>query len=80
MKIPISVTVLTKNSQKYLSEVLSALQSFDEIVVYDTGSLDDTLDLARSFSNVSIYEHPFIGFGPTHNKASGLARHDWILS
>ena len=32
MKIPISVTILTKNSQKYLEEVLSALQLFDEVL------------------------------------------------
>ncbi len=80
MKIPTSVTVLTKNSQKYLYEVLAALQSFDEIVICDTGSEDQTLDIARQFSNVSLYERPFIGFGPTHNMASNLARHDWILS
>lgn len=80
MKMPISVTVLTKNSQKYLVEVLTALQSFDEIVVCDTGSHDQTLAIAQQFPNVSLYERPFIGFGPTHNMASQLARHDWVLS
>ena len=28
----------------------------------------------------SLYERPFIGFGPTHNIASSLAKHHWILS
>lgn len=76
----ISVTVLTKNSEKYLSDVLSALAMFDEIVVCDTGSHDRTMDIAKEFPNVTLYERPFIGFGPTHNIASGLAKHDWILS
>jgi glycosyltransferase involved in cell wall biosynthesis len=80
MNIPLSVTVLTKNSQKYLSEVLSALQSFEEVLVCDTGSQDKTLEIARRFPNVTLYERPFIGFGPTHNVASQLAKHDWILS
>lgn len=80
MTVAISVTILTKNSQKYLPEVLSALQIFDEILIYDTGSQDQTLDIARQFSNVNIYEGSFIGFGPTHNRASQLAKHDWILS
>ncbi len=80
MKMPLSVTILTKNSQKYLGEVLSVLQLFDEIVVYDTGSEDRTLEIARQFPNVCLYEGPFIGFGPTHNEASLCARHDWILS
>lgn len=80
MTIDISVTILTKNSQKYLHEVLSALQSFDEVLICDTGSQDQTLEIARQFSNVRLYERPFIGFGPTHNLASSLAQHDWILS
>lgn len=79
-KIPVSVTILTKNSQKYLKEVIEALSAFDEVLVCDTGSQDTTLAIAKEFSNVAIYEEPFIGFGPTHNVASSLAKHDWILS
>jgi glycosyltransferase involved in cell wall biosynthesis len=80
MTLAISVTILTKNSQKYLSEVLSALQIFDQVLVCDTGSQDETINIARSFPNVTLYERSFIGFGPTHNVASSLAKYDWILS
>lgn len=76
----ITVTILTKNSQKYIFEVLKALEKFDEVLVYDTGSKDQTLEIARSFPNVTLYEGPFVGFGPTHNIATSLAKHDWILS
>lgn len=76
----ISVTILTKNSEKYLPEVLDALRDFEEVVVYDTGSQDSTLEIAKQFPNVTIYEEPFLGFGETHNRASASARHDWILS
>lgn len=80
MKIPITVTILTKNSQKYLEEVLSALERFDEVVICDTGSVDKTKEIARRFPNTVIYERPFTGFGPTHNVASSVAKHEWILS
>ena len=53
---------------------------FDEVVLCDTGSQDATMQIAKQFSNVVIYERPFIGFGPTHNVATALARHDWVLS
>lgn len=76
----ISVTILTKNSARYLAEVLKALADFDEVVVYDNGSTDSTLNVAAAFPNVTIHRGDFQGFGPTHNSASALAAHDWILS
>lgn len=80
MNSEISVTVLTKNSQKYLKAVLEALKSFNEVVLYDNGSTDQTLSIAKNFPNVTIIKAPFEGFGPTHNKASAVARNDWVLS
>lgn len=76
----ISVTILTKNSEKHLQNVLAALTSFSEVVVVDTGSTDQTKAIATRFPNVVLYERSFIGFGPTHNMASSLAKNDWILS
>ncbi len=76
----ISVTILVKNGERYLKEVLSALDRFDEVIVVDTGSQDKTIEIAKSFKNVHLHERPLTGFGPTHNIASSLAKHDWILS
>lgn len=78
--IPISVTILTKDSARLLREVLEALRSFDEVLVADNGSSDATLDIAREFPNVKIHETEFKGFGPLHNEVSELARNDWIFS
>lgn len=76
----ISVTILTKNSQKYLQEVLASLKDFDEVLLFDNGSTDKTFEIAASFPNVKVLKGTFDGFGPTHNKASALAKWDWILS
>lgn len=76
----ISVTILTKNSDKYIAQVLKSVQSFDEVLIYDNGSQDNTLGIAASFPNVTIIKAAFEGFGETHNKASSRAKHDWILS
>lgn len=78
--IPISVTILTKNNAKYLEEVLQALAGFDEVLIYDNGSEDATLSIAQQFSNTKIERGPFLGFGPSHNRATELSKHDWILS
>lgn len=76
----ISVTILTKNSEETLASCLKALEGFDEVVVLDTGSSDLTFDIARSFSNVKVFESTFQGFGPLHNIAAQKASHEWILS
>jgi glycosyltransferase involved in cell wall biosynthesis len=76
----ISVTILTKNSEKYLESVLNSIQSFDEVLIYDNGSTDNTLNIASKFPNVTIFKGPFKGFGETHNIASLNARNNWILS
>jgi glycosyltransferase involved in cell wall biosynthesis len=76
----ISVTILTKNSERHLEQVLTSLRVFPEVVIVDTGSTDSTLEIAQRFPNVMIHHRPFQGFGPTHNEASSLATYDWILS
>ena len=69
-----------KNAAETLRHTLQSTLPFQEVLVLDTGSTDETLTIARSFPNVVIHEAPFSGFGPTHNLASELASHDWILS
>jgi glycosyltransferase involved in cell wall biosynthesis len=77
---PISVTILTKNAQRLLAECLRAVSGFSDVIVLDNGSTDATLDIAATFANVRVFQEPFTGFGPLHNRASELAAHDWILS
>ncbi|PAF42302.1 glycosyltransferase family 2 protein [Helicobacter sp. 11S03491-1] len=76
----ISVVILAKNAQVHLRECLEALCDFDEIILLDNESTDDTQIIAGNFKNVKIYESEFIGFGPLKNLAISYAKHDWILS
>lgn len=76
----ISVAIIVKDGEKYIGPCLQALAPFEEVLLMDTGSTDRTLEIARGFGNVRIEEEEFDGFGPTKNRAAGLARHDWILS
>jgi glycosyltransferase involved in cell wall biosynthesis len=76
----ISATILTKNSEATLAGAIASLRGFPEVLIFDTGSTDRTLEIAESFPNVRIVKGAFQGFGKTHNLASSLASHDWILS
>ncbi|KLE10717.1 glycosyltransferase family 2 protein [Aliarcobacter butzleri] len=75
----ISAVVLAKNNQKTIEKTLSALVEFDDVVVYDNGSTDDTIEIVKKFSNVNLIEGEFKGFGWTKNKAASFAKNDWIL-
>lgn len=76
----ITVIILTKNSQETIEDTLFSVRCFPEVLVYDTGSTDTTLDIAKQFPNVKIIQSEFIGFGHTRNKAAKSATHDWILA
>ncbi|MBI5345862.1 MAG: glycosyltransferase family 2 protein [Chlamydiae bacterium] len=76
----ISVTILAKNSELLLEKVLDSIKTFDEVIILDNGSTDKTLQIAKKYPNVKIYENDFIGFGPMRNIAASLAKNDWILA
>ncbi|RDU71147.1 glycosyltransferase family 2 protein [Helicobacter brantae] len=80
MKKKISVTIIAKNAQKTLFECLKSVERFDEVILLDNQSSDDTLKIAREFSNVKVYQSEFIGFGALKNLAISYAKNDWILS
>lgn len=75
----ISVCILTKNASATLRATLESVRSFDEVLLLDNGSTDDTLSIAKTFANVKVFTSPFIGFGPLRNEAAKFASHDWIL-
>jgi glycosyltransferase involved in cell wall biosynthesis len=78
--LDISLTILTKNSERYLHECLENLREFDEVIMIDNGSTDSSLEVASHFANVKTFKSDFIGFGPLKNLAAGYAKHDWILN
>lgn len=75
----ISVVILTKNASKTLLQLLEAIELIN-VVLIDTGSTDNTLELAKKFSNVQVFSLDFSGFGPLKNKGAEFAKDDWILS
>lgn len=80
----ISVIIIVKNAEQTLLECLNSLKDFDEIILLNNESSDDTLKIAKEFqkefANLHIYHSIFIGFGALKNLALGYAKNDWILS
>lgn len=76
----LSVIIITLNEGQNLGQCLGSVAGLaDEIVVVDSGSKDDTLDIARHFG-ARILETDWPGFGPQKNRALDAATGDWVLS
>ncbi|CAD7286472.1 glycosyltransferase family 2 protein [Campylobacter suis] len=75
----ISGVVLVKNNEKTLDKTLKSLEFLDDVVVFDNGSTDNSLQIASSYKNVNLIQGEFVGFGRTKNKAASYAKNDWIL-
>jgi len=71
--------ILTKNSERVLVRSLTCLRKFDEIIVYDTGSIDGTLELARSFGVRVEQGEGIKSFAETRNKAAALSSNDFVF-
>lgn len=76
----ISCVIIIKDSVSTISKVLESLKSFSDVVVYDNGSSDGSLDIIKNYSNVNLVQGKFLGFGPTKNLACSFAKHEWVLS
>jgi glycosyltransferase involved in cell wall biosynthesis len=74
-----SVVIICKNEEAIIDKTLQSLQGFaPDIVVYDNGSADNTIEIAKTFP-VNLIQGPWEGFGKTKNIAISFAKHDWIL-
>jgi glycosyltransferase involved in cell wall biosynthesis len=79
VKLPITAIVLTRNEQSNIERCLRSLSFCAEIVVVDSGSIDQTRELARNFTE-KVFDLPWLGFAAQRNKALSYAIHDWVLS
>lgn len=76
----LTVVIPTLNEAEDLPRTLIALDGLaDEILVVDSGSTDNTVDIAKKVG-ARVISHPFKNFADTRNFADSQAKSDWILS
>jgi O-antigen ligase len=76
----LSVIIICKNEADRIGRCLDSVAGWaDEIVVLDSGSSDETVDIVRRYTDkVEVTDWP--GFGPQKQRALDRARGDWVLS
>lgn len=74
----ISVCVITKNEAHNIVACLSSVTWADEIIVIDSESTDNTVELCRQFTN-KIVVMPWKGCGPQRLEIYAMATCEWVL-
>ena len=76
--IKISAAMIARNEEANIADAIRSLDFADQIVVADTGSTDNTAEIARNLG-AEVYEITFEGFGSSKNKALEYCRGEWAL-
>ena len=62
--LPISVCMLVKNEADRLVKSLPPLSIFEEVLVYDSGSTDESINLCKKY-NSKVIQGEWLGFSET---------------
>lgn len=76
----LSVTVITKNETHNIEACLCSVAFADQVIVLDSGSTDNTLEIAKALGAEVSSNPDWQGFGVQKNRALALANSDWVLS
>ena len=75
---PLSVIILAKNEENFISWCIGSVRWADEVLVVDSGSTDKTRELATSLG-AKVYEQEWLGWSGQRNKGVSLAKNDWVF-
>ena len=78
----LTAIVLTFNEAPNIARTLSKLSWLGDVVVVDSGSTDETVQIARSFPNVRVFERPFASHADQWNfglEQTGINT-EWVLA
>jgi len=75
----LSVIIITKNEAQNIHACLESVAWADEIIVVDSGSSDETVEICKKFG-AKVFVHDWPGFGMQKNRALSYATHEWVFS
>ncbi len=82
-KIPLTAIILTFNEEVNIQACLDSVCGLaQQIILIDSYSTDKTLEIAKNYANVEVFQHPFINYSDQRNWAFNElpVQNDWILN
>ena len=75
----LTVIIIAKNEQRNIRRCLESVAWADELIVLDSGSTDDTIAIAREFTN-NVFSTDWLGYGIQKQRALERATGNWLLN
>ncbi|MEM7292476.1 MAG: glycosyltransferase family 2 protein [Pseudomonadota bacterium] len=80
MTASLSVIVITCDEADRIDRCLASVQGWvDELIVFDSGSQDDTVEIVRRYTD-KVWETDWPGYGKQKQRALEQATGQWVLS
>ena len=76
----LTAVILTWNEEENIARTLSHLTWLEKVIIVDSGSTDQTLQLTSNFKNVTVYDRKFNTHANQWNYGLSLCESEWILS
>jgi hypothetical protein len=76
----LSVVIITRNEAHRITRCLASVAWADEIIVLDSGSTDNTVDIAKTFTPHVFTDTNWQGFGVQKQRVLSHATGDWVLN
>lgn len=76
----LSVCMICKNEADRIEPALASVQDWaDEIIVFDSGSTDGTLEIVRRYTD-RVWQTDWPGYGPQRQRSLEAARGDYVFT
>ncbi len=76
----ITPLILTYNEEPNIDRTLSKLTWAKEVIIIDSFSTDKTLEILKSYKNVTVFQRKFDSFAQQCNYGLSLINNTWVLS
>lgn len=79
MSVLLSIVIIAKNEEKRIKECIESVYGWaDEIIVVDDNSADNTVKIARNYTD-KIFTQKMVLEGKQRNFGASKAGHDWVM-